>query len=374
MEEMRLRIEKGEELRALLKEPSQAMIEAVRTAIASLQPEVLAAKALRSRGALGARRYATTQQLTVRMEDGTWCDAKVEASETRNVHRLRLESGGTVTLALHPWNHAPRELSTSAFEELREWHLAKLRAEHSHIADALSGQRLDTLQQCVAIDVCGDDDELASVKDAHTLSAWLHSLHRARLAGCDVDRPAAVLLTAGPAAGKTTLLSQVVALSLKDELVPILVKVQQLQHKLNEKPEEFAKAWNFFDAFLRLEHGASSPYYRFLRQAMMARRALLLLDGLDEGGQSRVEIETHVTEVLAPQGHVLLATSRPACVVEARVADLHRLRLSPLTEAQQKQALEQRLGAADAAELLLYVNDKVPRDPETNERVTANPL
>ena len=38
-----------------------------------------------------------------------------------------------------------------------------------------------------------------------------------------------------------------------------------------------------------------------LRQAMMARRALLLIDGLDEGGRKRAEIERHVAEVLAPQ-------------------------------------------------------------------------
>ena len=64
---------------------------------------------------------------------------------------------------------------------------------------------------------------------------------------------------------------------------------------------------------------------------MAARRALLLLDGLDEGGQVRNEIDRHVLEVLAPQGHVLLCTSRPAGVDEARFAQLRRLRLLPLT-------------------------------------------
>ena len=49
---------------------------------------------------------------------------------------------------------------------------------------------------------------------------------------------------------------------------------------------------------------------------MMARRALLLLDGLDEAGQIRDEMERHVVEVLAPQGHVILATSRPAGIDE----------------------------------------------------------
>jgi hypothetical protein len=47
-------------------------------------------------------------------------------------------------------------------------------------------------------------------------------------------------------------------------------------------------------------------------QAMAARRTLILLDGLDEGGRAREEIQRHVAEVLAPQGHVMLVTSRPA--------------------------------------------------------------
>lgn len=83
------------------------------------------------------------------------------------------------------------------------------------------------------------------------------------------------------------------------ELVPILVKVQSLQTKLLTRPDIFACCWNWVDAFLRLEHGVDSPYYQMLRQAMMARRALLLLDGLDEGGARRSDIEHHITKVLA---------------------------------------------------------------------------
>jgi hypothetical protein len=52
---------------------------------------------------------------------------------------------------------------------------------------------------------------------------------------------------------------------------------------------------------VRAEHGGQSALYRMLRQALLSRRALLLLDGLDEGGVKRNEIERHVVEVLAPQ-------------------------------------------------------------------------
>ena len=124
---------------------------------------------------------------------------------------------------------------------------------------------------------------------------------------------------------QTSLLNQVIMHTLNradTELVPILVKVQLLQTRLLGEPDAFATAWNWIDAFLRLEHGAEAPYYCMLRQAMMARRALILIDGLDEAGQIRDEMERHVAEVLAPQGHVLLATSRPAGIDERVERDI----------------------------------------------------
>jgi len=104
----------------------------------------------------------------------------------------------------------------------------------------------------------------------------------------------------------------------------------------------------------------------------MARRALLLLDGLDEGGEKREEIERHVTEVLAPQGHVILATSRPDGITDARFRSWRRVHLSPLTEAQQVEALERRLGAKRAWSLKPYLK-RVPVD-QAGQRITANPL
>jgi hypothetical protein len=96
-----------------------------------------------------------------------------------------------------------------------------------------------------------------------------------------------------------------------------------------------------------------------LRQALMARRAILLIDGLDEGGKLRDhDIERHVAEVLAPQGHVLLATCCPAGIDEERFANFRRLRLAPLTDAQQEKALTQRLGRANAETLLVGVRKR----------------
>ena len=192
-----------------------------------------------------------------------------------------------------------------------------------------------------------------------------------------VDTPACALLTAGPAAGKTCLLSQIIIHTLNDSssgMVPILVKVQLLQNQLLSDVNAFASSWNWIDAYLKIVHDARPDVYRFLRQAMMARRALLLLDGLDEGGLARERIERHVTEVLAPQGHVLLATSRPAGIDDKRFSGFTRLSLSPLSDPQQQQAVEQRLDQKQAKDLMLYVRGVMPVDKETGQRITGNPL
>ena len=162
-------------------------------------------------------------------------------------------------------------------------------------------------------------------------------------------------------------------------MVPILIKVQELQrHLLNESNRTiFERSWNWVDAFLQCVHGAGSDLYCMLRQALMARRALVLLDGIDEGGKARDKIERHVTEVLAPQGHIMLVTSRPAGLDEGRFRqDFVLVKLEPLSEKQQQEVIARRLGQSDHLELLNYLRNpnRVPLDDETQQRVTGNPL
>ena len=59
----------------------------------------------------------------------------------------------SATLALHPWNHAPRELPLATFETMRGWWMQSLRAKHAYLTDALSGSRLDIRTQLVPIEV-----------------------------------------------------------------------------------------------------------------------------------------------------------------------------------------------------------------------------
>ena len=157
------------------------------------------------------------------------------------------------------------------------------------IYDALSGKPLQVLEQCVPITVIAKEGAppLPEVHDAKALSTLLLALHAERCEGGQVDAPAGVLLTAGPAAGKTSLMSQVIMHALASaELVPILIKVQRLQRFLLSHTDAFAAAWNWLDAHLKLEHAEQPEVYRMLRQALMARRALVGSSGsvLQVGG------------------------------------------------------------------------------------------
>ena len=68
-------------------------------------------------------------------------------------------------------------------------------------------------------------------------------------------------------------------------LLPLLIKSAEL-HRLLCSPahaQTFAHAWNWADAWTQIKAGAAAPArYQMLRQALAARRVLIILDGLDE--------------------------------------------------------------------------------------------
>ena len=139
--------ERRKEIQAAL----DAMYAAIERLTSQLEPVALEAAvvaALRSSGAIGARRYGAGQSLTVRMARG-WCDADVVTAGADGLcHHLTFDGIGEppVTLMLHPWNNAPRELPHAVFEAMRaSW--VRFLAQHSSIIDALTGKQLDALQQ-----------------------------------------------------------------------------------------------------------------------------------------------------------------------------------------------------------------------------------
>ena len=84
--------------------------------------------------------------------------------------------------------------------------------------------------------------------------------------------------------------------------------------------------------------------------------------------------------MLAPQGHVMLVTSRPAGVTEKLFKEhFHQLQLCALTDKQQEEVINMRVEQGRET-LLEYVRTKVPRNTvedgqaDSGERMTGNPL
>jgi len=330
------------------------------------------ASVFHEKGGTKCRQYATGQRLLVRM-DGEWAEAEVVGHVMRD-HLIRRAEESPRRVLLDPWNHAPLELPLAVFDALRTWYAAMLNYLHSSIVDNISGKRLDVLVQCVALTMEGTDvnDTVENVKGVHE---WVIREH-ARLSDPtrDAQDPACLLITAGPAAGKTTLTSQLMMQMMDGPLVPILVRGQLWHKRLAERRDVFSAAWNWVDGYVQVEFEQQPAVLGMLRQAMRCRRAVLILDGLDECGSALQLFQAHISGTLVPQGHVIVALSRPAGLDEASLRAFRRASLQPLSEAQQQNVLEHRLHEEEERnKLWSYICERLPLDAD-GKRITSNPL
>ena len=143
----------------------------------------------------------------------------------------------------------------------------------------------------------------------------------------DVSR---LLITADAASGKTVMMRQVIHGCFKwkhrdnNDAVPILILIIDLQRSMANHPDEYESADDIVAVYLRLMHKeCDNLRYLLLMQAYASRRALLLLDGIDEGGDAKDRIESFITSFLVHQRVPLVVTSRP----EVRAARRKSLRM-----------------------------------------------
>ena len=137
--------------------------------------------------------------------------------------------------------------------------------------------------------------------------------------------------------------------ALQSALVPALVRVADLS--------PFGDEEDVLDAYFQTAYGPRSRRYLMLRQAWLSRRLLLLVDGLDDGGETlRCSLERQRCGYVAEQEVSVIATartcSRDACQRFA-TAGFETLRLAPLDCERQREALRRRLGSRKEAQSLL---------------------
>ena len=97
-----------------------------------------------------------------------------------------------------------------------------------------------------------------------------------------------------------------------NDAVPILILVIDLQRSITKHPTEYEGVDDLAAVYLRLTFGDfDRSRFLMLMQAYASRRALLLLDGVDEGGDAKSRIEDFITVFLVRQRVPLIVTSRP---------------------------------------------------------------
>ena len=179
-------------------------------------------------------------------------------------------------LELTRMNHAPLldpfiDLDT---EYLR--YSGWVRSTYAHIVDALSGERLDIMQQCVKLRA----DGLVLYEEGgafETISRLTSS-----------DEYARPLLVIGEAAsGKSTLARLFLVLCVQQrrepQLVPYLLTTKDLVRIMKQR----SLGGDYLDGYLRSVYGPRSRRYTFLKQAILERRVILVLDGVDEVHRER---------------------------------------------------------------------------------------
>jgi tetratricopeptide (TPR) repeat protein len=334
--------------------------------------------------------YALHQRLFV-FHNEVWHQASVEAvvdvmSRGHSQHRLQLDPGDCVTMDLNDANHAPALFDDlqSLERELHPYQL-ELKSEHGTIYDIFSAAELSTLTQTVtlkyceithrtkllATDVDTDDPGYQELQksapgavgtNATELLREMLSVRNDRRRGYVVHR---LLLILGPAAsGKTTLLKTLIMAILRDyaDYVPILISVISLVRVL----DKCTAGESVISAFLRMQY---PQHLNLLTQAMLQRRAVFLVDGIDESGTRRNEVQAAVDEELLTSGHNTIITSRHGGFSSAAFQQCRLLELLPLAPSQQSEMVHLRvLDVAKAERLVSELETKAFQE------IASNPL
>jgi hypothetical protein len=334
--------------------------------------------------------YHVGQRLFI-FDGGQWCVSSVaELTGCGSQHVLDLEQGvRRATFDLNDTNHAPALFidEQSLRRAIRPYAIS-LKLKHGFIFDIFSDERLSTQtqiatltccetarkQRLMDIDVDTDDKEAyrelhvaSSAKDAQHSSTSTELLreilaHANRSTGYMLHR---LLLILGPAAsGKTTLLKSFIMeiLNQYPEHVPVLINVIDLARVINSCP----KGKIMLVTFLESEY---PQHAHLLIQATLQRRAVFLIDGIDEGGSKLKQIQDFVTTELLEPGYNTIITSRHSGFSRKAFGQCQLLELMPLTSLQQQEMVRMRVPQdANAERLVCELNNAAFKE------IASNPL
>ena len=160
---------------------------------------------------------------------------------------------------------------------------------------------------------------------------------------------AAVLVQGDPAAGKTTfakqLLSDIMREERKEQLVPTMIRVIDLDRAREEVEELEAKLKQRLDlvtAYLMLN--SSEAQFELFMRAQREQRLVVILDGMDEAQQDEKRLEKEIHEIYVHKFHLVLTSRFMGRRFETSEFERFRkVRVLELNPKQQQEVVEQRL-------------------------------
>ncbi|KAK3243453.1 hypothetical protein CYMTET_46892, partial [Cymbomonas tetramitiformis] len=376
---------------------------------------------LQNHFAAPCHRYAPGHRLVLR-RGAAWAEAVVVHTDSsaasssepdgRSVLQLRpggAESAGqrqgdaskTFLADLNEFNHGMHLLDPMALKVvMNRYRRAELK-RHAEMVDAITGAHLRILNNCANLRHFRHVDALerlwkhpASFDDEG--KPWNVAMQEGDTLGISrfyrnwdrreegVHNADTWLILASSAMGKSALLRQVHVACLLDkhtEFTPLMVDVATLARVLttlaqersdtSEDPQSDVDA-GVFDRYLHAVYKDSSES-SMLRQALSARRVLMLVDGMDQSrisGSGRRAVERYVLRYLTRQGFLILVALRPGgldltCLRET-VRDDRWLFLMPPSPEQQQQIIAKRVTSEEkraAVKASLAANVQFSRTP-----------
>ena len=147
-----------------------------------------------------------------------------------------------------------------------------------------------------------------------------------------------ILMLGAAAIGKSTQLKRFALLALELAMVPVLILVIELVRMKEESGGGGdGKLTNVIERYLESHHGPrGSAQHRLMMQAVHERRCLFLVDGVDEAGGAKEEIERAIADELLDQGHKTIVTSRHSGFKMESFERCQLVELLPMSHGQQE--------------------------------------
>eukprot|EP00935_MAST-01C_sp_MAST-1C-sp1_P002232 g2232.t1 len=305
-------------------------------------------------------------------------DVKSASLRDDGIYVLQLDELGatgfvqseTCSMKLDRFNHAPALFANlAAVDRAQRAHVIELKDKHAFILDLFSGQQLDTrtqtaslryreklrAEQALSNDQDVDSEEYQRARKASVMQSSSHSV-----------QATTILREMLAASGKTTLLktfTMEIVHSYRD-FVPILMPVIEVASVLEECDRN--KGESVVAAFIQRKY---PQHAHLLLQMMLMRRAVFLIDGIDESGTYRKAVEEFVTIELLESGHKTIITSRRSGFSSDAFKQCRLVELLPLSMDQQSEMVRARVPNDEKAERLIG-----ELQSKAFEEIASNPL